>query len=882
MHYQTFATTDTYPIALLIKKAAFNLDEIANAYLPPLEAQGLSRDQIVVGCLDYQENGKASDKHIKEMLSDYLPELACLGVTHIYCADAKYFKVLAGVAKAEPQLGYSLPCKIAGYQHMTVVLGVNYRSLMYNPVNEAKLTLSLDTLSGVILGSYRGLGHGIIKNAHYPESVIDIQAALEHMHQHPELAIDLETFSLDFDKAGIGTVTLCWNHHEGIAFACDYKEYGTGFIGPIPKGHHGYRKDNPEVRALLKAFLSDYKGTVRWHNASYDLGILIYELWMESLLDTAGLLRGLETTTASVHDTKIIAYLATNTTAGNELGLKTLAHSFAGNWAKEDIKDIRRIPKQELLEYNLIDGLSTNWAFDRYYPQMLADDQLGVYNNIMLPSVKTILQIELTGMPLNPAAVAEARSVLESVSKGYNEVFEQSKLIEQFNERLRRELRKVENLKLKTKQHHISRYRDPLDKKYTVFNPNSGPQLQKLLYEEMGLPIIDLTDTKLPATGGKTLAKLINHTSDPEHIAIMEALIGWSTAAKILSSFIPAFERAIEKGDGVVWLHGNFNIGGTVSGRLSSSNPNMQNIPSGSVYGKLIKSCFQAPKGWIFCGADFNSLEDYISALTTHDKNKLKVYLDGYDGHCLRAFTYFPDDLPGIVDTVESINSIESLFPKVRQKSKGPTFLLTYQGTYHGLHNNLGFPLDIAKQIETNYHQLYIESDEWVQAKLDEASLKGYVTLAFGLRLRTPLLARSVRGDSAPFEAKAEGRTAGNALGQSYGLLNNRAANAFMEAVWASPYRHDVKPVALIHDAIYLVIRDDVAVVEWVNRELIKAMQWQELPELVHDKVKLGAALDIFWPAWDNAIGLPNDATQKEIRTVCNAGKQKYAADKVA
>ncbi|MTV58891.1 hypothetical protein GM547_12580, partial [Streptococcus pneumoniae] len=106
-----------------------------------------------------------------------------------------------------------------------------------------------------------------------------------------------------------------------------------------------------------------------------------------------------------------------------------------------------------------------------------------------------------------------------------------------------------------------------------MFNPNSGPQLQRLLYEVMGLPEIDLTDTKLPATGGDTLEKLINHATNPDHKAVIRALIEYSGAVKILNTFIPAFEEALDKGDGVIWLHGNFNLGGTVSGRLSSSDP---------------------------------------------------------------------------------------------------------------------------------------------------------------------------------------------------------------------------------------------------------------------------------------------------------------------
>ena len=98
---------------------------------------------------------------------------------------------------------------------------------------------------------------------------------------------------------------------------------------------------------------------------------------------------------------------------------------------------------------------------------------------------------------------------------------------------------------------------------------------------------------------------------------------------------------SVNKGDGVIWLHGSFNLGGTVSGRLSSSDPNLQNIPAGSIYGKMIKKCFTAPEGWIMCGADFASLEDRISALTTKDPAKLKVY----EGHkiyqlCISGTSY--------------------------------------------------------------------------------------------------------------------------------------------------------------------------------------------------------------------------------------------------
>jgi DNA polymerase-1 len=86
-----------------------------------------------------------------------------------------------------------------------------------------------------------------------------------------------------------------------------------------------------------------------------------------------------------------------------------------------------------------------------------------------------------------------------------------------------------------------------------------------------------------------------------------------------------------------------------------------------------------------------------------------------------------------------------------------------------------------------------------------------------------------------------------------------------MDKVWASPYATDIVPCALIHDAIYLMVRDDIKIISWVNQELIKSMQWQELPELQHDKVKLGANLDLYWPSWADPITLKNDAPRKAI-----------------
>lgn len=869
---------NSYRIAILMKSTAFNKAELFNTYVKPLTALGLIQNNIIAFTLKYNAVGKAPVKDIKEYLGSLLPALTSpqVNAEYLYVADANYFKVLTGQTKADPHFGYILPCAIKDYTHLKVVLGVNYQTLIYNPDLQAKIDQGLVALASDINGTYQAPGTGIIHSAQYPESHQAIQEALNSLHQYAELSADIEAFSLRFNDAGVGTIGFAWDQHNGIAFACDYQ---TNEVHPPlaeKRIEYGRFVINPAVRDMLKEFFCTYKGKLTWHNAGYDLKVLIYTLWMQDPLDTEGLLKGLEVMTKLFDDTKIIAYLATNSTAGNVLGLKPLAHSFAGNWAQEDIKDIRKIPLPELLRYNLVDALSTIHVKDKYYPIMVQDKQLELYETLMLPSVKTLLMVELDGMPLSKAKIAEIKTTLTNMMDGHLDVIMNSGLIKMMNLLVQTKTMEDANAKLKAKQHPLEKFAD------VRFNPNSGSQLQRLLYELMMLPVLDYTDTKQPATGADTIEKLIHHTEDPAYKELLAALIGYGKVTKILNTFIPAFEEGIEKEDGCVYLHGNFNLGGTVSGRLSSNSPNLQNLPSGSTFGKLVKSCFVAPPGFLLVGADFAQLEDRINALLTKDPNKLKVFTDGFDSHCLRAFYFFPDRLPGITEDVDSINSIKKLFPLARQDAKSPAFAIQYAGTWRTLVKNLGFTEELAKQIEINFHKLYRVSAGWVNDEIAKAAKQGYATTAFGLRIRTPLLEQVVYGASRmPTAAGAEARTLGNAIsGQSYGQLNNRAANEFMEKVWKSKHRLDIKPIALIHDSVYLIIKDDAEVVEWANRELIKAMEWQDLPELQHPIVKLESAMDICWPGWHNPITLPNNADQETIMKICTEAKAEYLKPK--
>lgn len=864
----------SYKVALLMKPISFQSYAMRRNYIEPLTHSGLLQETDIIGFTMEYVNGKAGVALQKDCLANLLPALDRLKVEYLYCTDGQYFKTLTGEKKAEVHYGYVLPCAIKGFEHMQVVLGVNYQALNFDPKKAGPMAQSMSAILRHIKGDYVAIGDEIIEQEYYPDNLADIKRTLDALHKFPRLEADIEGFSLKFNESGIGSIGFSYGKGKGTSFLVDYEPLAEPVM--VDKVmHYGRQVKNPAVRALLREFLENYQGEMIWHYANFDIKIIIYELWMKDYLDTEGMMKGLEVMTRNLHCTRVIAYLALNSCAGNELGLKTLAQEYAGNWAKDDIKDIRLIPPKDLLRYNLVDCISTRYVFDKYYPIMVADKQEALYKGLFMDSVWLITQIELTGMPMDPEQIAETKKDLELLQKGYLDIIMGDPIIKDFNVWFQTQEMNRHNATLKTIQHPLSHY----DKPKFRFNPGSPKQLQHLLYEMMGLPIIARTKTKQPATGAKTIKSLMDHVNAKPYKGVLQAIRDYSSVTKILAAFIPAFENGIMKDDGMRWLHGLFKLGGTVSGRLSSSDPNMQNSPAGSAYGKAVKKCFKAPPGWLMMGADFNSLEDYISALTTKDPNKLKVYTDGYDGHCLRAFSYFPDELPGIVDTVDSINSISVLFPKVRQESKAPTFLLTYGGTFHGMMKNLGWDEEKSKRIEANYNGLYVVSKEYIAKRIAQACKDGYVEVAFGLRLRTPVLHASILGGKyTPREAGSEGRTAGNAMGQSYGLLNNRAAVEFMKRVHKAGYQHDVKMIALIHDAIYLLVRENVELINWVNRNLVECMSWQDLPELEHPTVKIGAALDIFYPTWAESVTLPLNASNDEIINVCKAHKEKLAA----
>lgn len=877
MRYHTFLDTDQYPVCVLVP--AIKADEIDRAYLEPF---GIDKHDVVIFDLHGATQKKKPPKaemtaYVKEML---LPELERLKCQYVMVGDSEYFKILSGEAKSEANSGYVFKSPLGDFY---VIYVPNYKQIFYDPQKvKSKISLGIKALIDHSQGTYVPPGDSIIKFETYPKTDDEIQSWLDRLiEMDVPFTCDIEGFDLKHYACGIGTIGFAWNQHEGIAFPVDYVPIEGATEAP-----YGRQERNEKRREMLRKFFEKMAHRVIWHNIAFDVYVLIYQLYMDSIIDTEGLLRGQEVMLKSFDCTKLITYLATNSCAGNKLGLKEQSQEFSGNYAQDDIHDITQIPLDNLLKYNLVDCLSTWFVYNKHWQTLINDQQLDIYTTLFKKTTVDIIQMQLTGMPVNMASVLEVEIALQAVSDDALQRMLRTKVAKEFHHVLQEKWVEDKNAKLKVKRVTLADCPPTV-----VFNPNSPPQLQKLLFEVMRLPVLSVTATKQPSTDGDTLDSLKNHTKNPEYLDFLTALADFKAVDKILTAFIPAMKNAQLGPDGWHYLFGNFNLGGTLSGRLSSSNPNLQNLPANAVMaiselmlslfpllkkftkkgmlslGKLIKYCFEAPPGWLFVGLDFASLEDRISALTTKDPQKLKVYTDGYDGHSMRAHAYFGDQMPDIDGTsVESINSIADKYKSFRQDSKAPTFALTYQGTFSTLMKNCGFSEEKAKMVEARYHELYVVSDLWVQEKLDQAAIDGYITAAFGLRVRTPLLEQVIRGNSkTPREAEAEGRSAGNALGQSWCLLNSRAWVEFMDKVRSSEFRTAIRPCAQIHDAGYALVRDDMPALMFMNKHLVDAVNWQDHPDITHPDVGLGGEVSIFYPTWAEEIVIENYCSEDKI-----------------
>lgn len=503
----------------------------------------------------------------------------------------------------------------------------NWRAIIYDSNQETRLKFIMERVDEFLnTGMSSILGSNVLQDIKYYLEGDDYSSGFKKLYNYDALTVDIETTSLHHYNGVILSIAFSWNIHDGIAMQVS---------------------DNPKIKELLKEFFLNYKGKKIFHNASFDTMFLIYHCFMKDLEDWNGMLEGLHCIFNNLEDTKIIAYLALNTCTTTSLSLKDLSHEYTGDYAQSDIDDCSKIPMERLLPYNVTDTCATWYVYDKYKPRMIQDQQEEIYNTLLLPSLKTLVETQLVGFRLNPKKVEDLAANLYTDQYMLQDKLKKNKLISTFEEQLKKELVFEYNNEHKKKKKTVE------DFDYWCFNFNSDLQVRKFLYNYLQLPVIDLTKSKQPSTSTETLEKLLHHTQDNDIKEALNAFFELSKVTKIITAFLDNFTNAPEINN-LKGLYGNFNLCGTKSGRLSSSNPNLQQLPStGSPYAKPVKKIFTAPKGYVFCGADQRSLEDHISALITKDPQKLLVYTDNYDGHCLRSFSYYKEQMPDIEEKMK-------------------------------------------------------------------------------------------------------------------------------------------------------------------------------------------------------------------------------------
>lgn len=551
----------SYDIAILIKTPALDKSSLQQYYI-----NHFTNKSVIAFDVYYNEANKAPVKAVVEpCLDEVLPVLDSLDVKVLFVADSNYYKKLTGSGKVDSKYGYVVDCTYKNYTHMKVCLVPNYQAMHYDPRIGDKIDLCIEGLNTFFNGSYKEIGTQVIHKAMYvPCEVLAVRKALSELYKHPSITLDTETFSLKHNRAGLGTIGFAWSQHEGICIDVDHGRKTTGmtlrarYVDDYTVG---------QVMMEIKKFLITYQGNIKYHNATYDVKVLIRWLWMKDLMDTEGLLEGLEVLTRDFDCTQAITYLATNSTAGNKLSLKEQAQEFLGAYAVA-VKDIRKALTRNLMIYNLKDCLATWFVYNKNYPIMVSDDQLNFYNTMAKPILKNIIQMELTGMPLNIDRVIQVNKKLQSIVDRYSNYLLNSKIIQQYSLRKREQIMREKNAAYKTKVITVD------DVKYT-FNSGSGDQVADLLHNYLGFEVFKTTPSGQPATGGKELKGHMKRTDNKEYKNIIRCIMKIEEGKKIISTFLSKFIDSERDDSGWHWLFGCFKFGGTISGRLSSSDPSI-------------------------------------------------------------------------------------------------------------------------------------------------------------------------------------------------------------------------------------------------------------------------------------------------------------------
>src|SRR3989338_3736956 len=263
---------------------------------------------------------------------------------------------------------------------------------------------------------------------------------------------------------------------------------------------------------------------------------------------------------------------------------------------------------------------------------------------------------------------------------------------------------------------------DKIEKKIYSFighevNLNSPKQLQIVLFDELNLPVFKKTKTGR-STDEETLREL--SSAHPAVPLILE----YRQLFKLVSTYVDALPNSIGEGNRI---HSTFNVEGAATGRLSSINPNLQNIPVKGAMGGEIRKAFIAPKGKVLLAADYSQIELRIMAHLSNDPNLIKAFKEGLDIHTATAAKIFKVTL-------------EKVTKEQRNVGKTMNFATLYGQGPHALSRQLQVPYEIARSYIEEYFLGFPKIKEWMQKTLQFGYENGYVETLWGRKRYMPEL----------------------------------------------------------------------------------------------------------------------------------------------
>lgn len=257
------------------------------------------------------------------------------------------------------------------------------------------------------------------------------------------------------------------------------------------------------------------------------------------------------------------------------------------------------------------------------------------------------------------------------------------------------------------------------------FNLNSRDQLERVLFDELGLPAIGKTEK----TGKRSTSAAVLEALREAH-PIVEKILQYRELTKLKSTYIDPLPDLIHPRTGR--LHTRFNQTATATGRLSSSDPNLQNIPVRTPLGQRIRRAFIAEEGWLLVALDYSQIELRVLAHLSGDENLIRVFQEGRDIHTETASWMF-----GVPR--------EAVDPLMRRAAKTINFGVLYGMSAHRLSQELAIPYEEAQAFIERYFQSFPKVRAWIEKTLEEGRRRGYVETLFGRRRYVPDLEARVK-----------------------------------------------------------------------------------------------------------------------------------------